>query len=122
MSQPLLNPLEIEDLLNQYRSDLRKLEYQIYKTQTVIQELEQQAAEAQKALSLETAKALPGATKETKKGKAKTGRKSPGRPPLAKAAPAQEEAAAATEEVKETAPAEEMPQQPEAKRSSGDFQ
>lgn len=116
MSQPLLNPLEIEDLLNQYRSDLRKLEYQIYKTQTVIQELEQQAAEAQKALSLETAKALPGATKEAKKGKAKTGSRGPGRPPQAKAAPAQEEAAAATGEVKETAPAEEMPQQPAAKR------
>ena len=44
MSQPQLKPLEIEALLTQYRSDLRKLEYQIHQTQSIIQGLEKQAA------------------------------------------------------------------------------
>ncbi|MCB9291436.1 MAG: hypothetical protein H6560_29305 [Lewinellaceae bacterium] len=86
MSQPPLKPLEIEDLLNQYRSDLRKLEYQIHKTQTVIQELEAQAAEAEEALSREEAKALPSAKKAKAPAKTRKGKRGPGRPPKAQAA------------------------------------
>ncbi len=81
MSKPKLNPLEIKGLLNQYHSELRKLEYQIHQTKSIIQELESQAAELQEALSPEDTRALPAAA-----GKPQKGKKRAGRPTKAKAA------------------------------------
>ncbi|MCO6479589.1 MAG: hypothetical protein J5I94_23340 [Phaeodactylibacter sp.] len=104
MSQPSLKPLEIEALLTQYRSDLRKLEYQVHQTQAIIQELEKQAAEVQEALAFEESKALPSAEKakaapsaESKPKKAKRG---PGRPRKTKTAATKETAAAKEEAPK----------------------
>ena len=105
MSQPPLKPLEIEGLLTQYRSDLRKLEYQVHKIQTTIQELEKQAAEVQEVLYAEEAKALPSAAKTkaapAAESKPKAPRRKPGRPPKIK--PAATKEPAAKEEVKEPA-------------------
>ncbi|MCB0559265.1 MAG: hypothetical protein H6573_03960 [Lewinellaceae bacterium] len=109
MSQPPLKPLEIEGLLTQYRSDLRKLEYQVHKIQTTIQELEKQAAEVQELLYAEEAKALPSAAKPkvaaAAESKPKVKRKGLGRPPKAKSAATSETTAkepeAQKEEVKE---------------------
>ncbi|MCB9048124.1 MAG: hypothetical protein H6556_01740 [Lewinellaceae bacterium] len=103
MSQPQLKPLEIEALLTQYRSDLRKLEYQIHQTQSIIQGLEKQAAEVQEALAIETSTAPPAAEKTTAKRAAKgrpkkSGRK-PGRPPKAKPAKAADKAPEAKAET-----------------------
>lgn len=51
-----MSPLEVRDLINQYQSDLRKLQFQTLRTQAIIRELEQFAAEAEEALSLEEAR------------------------------------------------------------------
>ena len=53
MSFKQLSPLELRDLINKYHSDLRKLHYQVVKTQAMVAELEGLAAEAEKALGLE---------------------------------------------------------------------
>ncbi len=104
MSQPSLKPLEIEALLTQYRSDLRKLEYQIHQTQAIIQELEKQAAEVQDALAAEESKALPSAEKPkaapSAVSKPKKAKRGPGRPPKAKTAAAKETAEAKSEAPK----------------------
>ncbi len=61
-----LTPLEVKDLINKYRSDLRKLEYQTLKTKGIINELERYASNAEEALSLEEANVqeLPAAPAE----------------------------------------------------------
>jgi len=56
MEYTQLSPLEVRDLINQYQSDLRKLQFQTLRTQAIIRELEQFAAEAEEALSLEEAR------------------------------------------------------------------
>jgi len=56
MENTQLSPLEIRDLINQYRSDLRKLHFQTLKVQGVIKELEQYVTEAEEALAIEDAK------------------------------------------------------------------
>ncbi|HKK78448.1 MAG TPA: hypothetical protein VJ933_02420 [Phaeodactylibacter sp.] len=97
MEYTQLSPLEIRDLINKYRSDLRKLHFQTLKTQSIIKELEQYVTEAEEALGIEDAKIqeLPAApevqvTKESDEGadkpsaasKAKaTTRKKPGPKP-----------------------------------------
>lgn len=56
MEYTQLSPLEIRDLINQYRSDLRKLHFKTVKTQAIIKELEQYVTEAEEALAIEEAK------------------------------------------------------------------
>lgn len=75
MEYTQLSPLEIRDLINQYRSDLRKLHFQTIKVQSIVKELEQYVTEAEQALSIEEAKIqeLPAAptvkvTKEPDEG------------------------------------------------------
>lgn len=66
MEYTKLTPLEVRDLINKYQSDLRKLEFQTLRTQALIKELENFAADAEEALSLEEAKIeeLPAAGTE----------------------------------------------------------
>ncbi len=45
MSNPNLNSLEIRDLINRYKSELRKLDFQVEKTQSTISDLEAQLGE-----------------------------------------------------------------------------
>jgi hypothetical protein len=52
-----LSPLELRDLINNYSSDLRKLNYQVAKTQAMLNELEGHLAEADIALGLEWSEA-----------------------------------------------------------------
>lgn len=56
MEYTQLSPLEIRDLINQYRSDLRKLHFKTVKTQAIVKELEQYVTEAEEALAIEEAK------------------------------------------------------------------
>jgi len=92
MSQPKLNPLEIKDLINQYHSDLRKLEYQVHKAKSIIQELEKQAAGVKEALAGEEVKAKSAAKPRARKAapasesKPEKEKKRPGRPRKAEAA------------------------------------
>jgi hypothetical protein len=48
-----LSPLELRDLINKFNSDLRKLQYQVVKTQAMVSELEGYLSEAETALGLE---------------------------------------------------------------------
>ncbi len=110
MSQPTLNPLEIKDLINQYHSDLRKLEYQVHKTKLILEELEKQAAGLREALAGEEVKAKTAARAKAPKAapaaesKPEKEKKRPGRP----------RKAAQADETKAEAPAIE----PEAKAAA----
>ncbi len=103
MNYTSLTPLEIRDLIAKYRSDLRKLEFQVNKTTQILKELQSHSSDIEEALSIEEAeiKELPTVSaseaasepdvKETAKKTAKPskgkGRKAagkkrgPGRPP-----------------------------------------
>ncbi|MCB0596246.1 MAG: hypothetical protein H6557_24895 [Lewinellaceae bacterium] len=122
MSQPPLKPLEIEDLLNQYKSDQRKLEYQMHKLQGIIQELERQSAEVQEALSFENPKALPSAEMPSAAPAAeskpeKTGKR-PGRPRTKKAAKDAAPEATKEPETKEPETKEAESKKPAAKSTA----
>jgi hypothetical protein len=82
-----LSPLELRDLINKYTSDLRKLQYQVVRTQSMVSELEGYLSEAESALGLEIStaivevpevKAAPAKEKEQKAAAPKT--KGRGRP------------------------------------------
>ncbi|MCR9100666.1 MAG: hypothetical protein NXI25_11980 [bacterium] len=53
-----LSPLELRDLINKFNSDLRKLQYQVVKTQAMVSELEGYLSEAETALGLELSTAM----------------------------------------------------------------
>jgi len=87
-----LSPLEVRDLINQYQSDLRKLQFQTLRTQAIIRELEQFAEEAEEALSLEEARIqeLPAAGVEKPSAEAADAapkEKAEGKPEKAEAKP-----------------------------------
>ncbi len=92
MEYTQLSPLEVRDLINKYKSDLRKLDFQRLKTSSIIKELEGYATEIEEALSIEeaTIRELPSSTepeteqKETKKAAPKRR----GRPPKSETAKA----------------------------------
>lgn len=115
MNFSTLTPLEIQDLVNKYRSDLRKLEFQVQHTVSLLQQLEQAAAQAEEALAVAPAVQAPTAAPKPKRGRGRgpakkeaapkpkaTGRR--GRPPKAAAEAAKKETTetTATAEVKET--------------------
>ncbi|KGE88199.1 MAG: hypothetical protein ACE362_09805 [Phaeodactylibacter xiamenensis] len=86
-----LSPLELRDLINKFNSDLRKLQYQVVKTQAMVSELEGYLSEAETALGLEIStatvnvpevEAAPKKEKEEKAAAPKT--KGRGRPKGAK--------------------------------------
>lgn len=54
MSNPNLNSLEIRDLINRYKSELRKLDFQVEKTQGTIADLEAQLAERMRYEEMES--------------------------------------------------------------------
>lgn len=78
-----LSPLELRDLINNYNSDLRKLQYQVVKTQAMLDELEGHLAEAEETLGLELTDA-PKPAPKPKPAKKK---------PAAKAKPTEKKAA-----------------------------
>lgn len=87
-----LSPLELRDLINKYNSDLRKLQYQVVKTQAMVSELEGYLSEAETALGLEISTAtveVPEVEAASEKAKAQEQKAAPktkgrGRPKGAK--------------------------------------
>lgn len=100
-----LTPLEIRDLINSYRSELRKLDFQVQHTSSLIQQLEQALEKAElPAVPKPASQAKAGPKKG--KGRAKPAekvaapKKGPGRPRKA-VTPKKEATEAASVEVKE---------------------
>lgn len=87
-----LSPLELRDLINKFNSDLRKLQYQVVKTQAMVSELEGYLSEAETALGLEISTAtveVPEVEAASEKAKAQEQKAAPktkgrGRPKGAK--------------------------------------
>lgn len=125
MNFSTLTPLEIQDLVNKYRSDLRKLEFQVQHTASLLQQLEQAAAQAEEALAVAPAVTAPTAAPKPTRGRGRgpakkeaapkpkaTGRR--GRPPKAAAA-----TDAAKKETTETTATAEIKETPKAKTTRG---
>lgn len=88
-----LSPLELRDLINKYTSDLRKLQYQVVRTQSMVSELEGYLSEAESALGLEISTATievpqmetaPAKAKKDEQKAAAPKTKGRGRPPGSK--------------------------------------
>ncbi|MEQ8706654.1 MAG: hypothetical protein RIC19_22165 [Phaeodactylibacter sp.] len=106
-----LSPLELRDLINKYNSDLRKLQYQVLKTQAMIDELEGYAAQAEEVLGLDLS-----ITKEAPEAAPPApAKKAPAKKAAAKKAPtkkAPEEKAVAEKAPEKKATTETAPEKP----------
>lgn len=107
MEYTQLSPLEVRDLINKYKSDLRKLDFQRLKTGSIIKELEGYATEIEEALSIEeaTIRELPSSGEpQTEEKKAPANRRGRTPKPETKKPNAKKQAATKAAAKKEEAP------------------
>ena len=114
MEYTQLSPLEVRDLINKYKSDLRKLDFQRLKTGSIIKELEGYATEIEEALSIEeaTIRELPSSGEpQTEEKKAPAKRRTRPAKAEAKKPKAKKQTATKAAAKKEEAPKPEQKQE-----------
>jgi hypothetical protein len=107
MSNPNLNALEIRDLINRYKSELRKLDFQVEKTQGTIADLEAQLGERLRYEDMEASAAPEAVAQQTTPPAKKRGR--PRKPEKAASNGAKPKKKAASGSRKKSGPAARAP-------------